>query len=243
MAYIKAASASRSGGQNTRGLDAVTTLPFDPEKATDIEIGFKGQLFDNTLQLNMAYYHTFYEDIQQSNLINTPSGLITTVVNQAEADIDGLEVEAKWLVTENLQFSASLGLMNWAFKDDRSILPSAPTEEYAVRANYMIPTGYGRWLFDVNWTYRGEYFGNCAAGRDCIREFEPETGDSVDMWGARIGVDIDPLGLNVALWGRNLTDEKYVTPALQLYFPPDVTLSNGIIGAPRTYGVEVTYNF
>src|SRR5690606_17236731 len=139
----------------------------------------------------------FYEDIQQSNLINTPSGLITTVVNQAEADIDGLEVEAKWLVTENLQFSASLGLMNWAFKDDRSILPSAPTEEYAVRANYMIPTGYGRWLFDVNWTYRGEYFGNCAAGRDCIREFEPETGDSVDMWGARIGVDIDPLGLNV----------------------------------------------
>src|SRR5690606_18152961 len=57
MAYLKGSSADRAGGQNTRGLDLVSTQPFDPESATDIEVGFKGQFFDRTLQVNAAYYH------------------------------------------------------------------------------------------------------------------------------------------------------------------------------------------
>ena len=112
-----------------------------------------------------------------------------------------------------------------------------------IRANYIVPTDYGQWLLDVNWSYRGEYPGNCALGRTCVELLPEETGEAVDLWGARIGVDIDSMGLNVALWGRNLLDEDYVAPGLQLYFPPAVALSNSQIGAPRTYGLEATYRF
>jgi outer membrane receptor protein involved in Fe transport len=63
--------------------------------------------------------------------------------------------------------------------------------------------------------------------------------------GARISVDVEALtGLNVALWGRNLTDKEYTSPALQLYFPTSgINLANGIVGTPRTFGVEASYKF
>src|SRR5690606_17175802 len=211
MAYVKGSSASRAGGQNTRGLDAVTTQSFDPEKATDIEMGFKGQFFDRSSQVNAAYYHTFDTDVQQTNLINTPSGLITMVVNQAEGDIDGFEVDFKWAVTEQLVLSGSAGLLDWKFGDDHSILQAAPTETYSLRGEYTVPVGIGELTLGLNWSYRGEYFGNCAGGRACVREFEPETADSVSLWDGRIGLDVAVVpGLNIALWGRNLTDEEYV---------------------------------
>jgi len=243
MAYLKGSSASRSGGQNLRGLDAATTQPFKPETATDIELGLKGAYFDNTLQVNAAYYHTFYTDIQQSLLINTPSGLITTVVNADEADIDGIELEAKWVVTEQLMLTGTLSWLDWEFSNETSILQAAPTLEYALRANYLIPTAYGQWLFDLNYSYRGEYPGNCALGRACVDNFAPATSDELKLLGGRIGVDIDAYGLNVALWARNLTDEEYILPGLQLYFPPNATLSNDTMGMPRSYGLEFTYSF
>lgn len=244
MAYIKASSSSRAGGQNTRGLDEVTTEPFQPENATDIELGTKAQFFENTLQLNAAYYHTFYTDVQQSLLINTPSGLITSVVNQAEGDINGVEIEAKWAVTDYLVLSGSAGWLDWKFDDPVSILQAAPGESYTLRGDYTLPTGLGDFVFNLNWSYQGEFFGNCASGRACVRDFEPETAESVSLLGARISLDVAAVdGLNVALRGRNLTDENYVSPALQLYFPPNITLANGIAGNPRTYGVEANYRF
>src|SRR5690606_31665771 len=106
-------------------------------------------------------------------------------------------------------------------------------------------TGLGEFIFGLNASYTGEYFGNCGAGRACVRDFEPETADSVTLLGARISLDVQAVeGLNVALWGRNLTDETYVSPALNLYFPSQgISLANGIVGNPRTYGIEANFQF
>lgn len=243
MGYLKASSADRAGGQNARGLDAATTQPFQPEKATDIELGTKGSFLNHTVQVNADYYHTFYTDIQQTDLLITSSGLTTAVSNRGHADINGIEVEARWQATDALQLGATLGWLDWKFKDDTSILPQAPGLQYTARGDYTVPLGFGDLLFDVNYSWRDEVLGNCAGGRDCVRNFKQETGDSVGLLGARIALDIKSIGLNVALWGRNLTDEQYVTPGLQLYFPPVLALSDDIIGAPRTFGLEATYKF
>jgi iron complex outermembrane receptor protein len=176
-------------------------------------------------------------------LIDTPAGFITQTVNRAEADIDGLEIEAKWIVTDRLLLSATATLIDWRFKDHSSLIHSTPTEEYTLRANYLIPAAYGQWMFDLNWAYRGDYPGNCAGGRSCIANFPAATADSSSILGGRIGVDIDSLGLNVALWGRNLTNEEYGYMGQVVYSPPTATVSNITMGTPRTFGMEVTYNF
>lgn len=242
MTYLKASSASRSGGQNGRGLDAISSQPFTEETATDIELGLKGSFFDNRIQLNAAYYHTFYDDVQRTLLLFTPAGSITTVVNATEADIDGLEVEAKWVVTDQLLLSATVGLIDWKFADN-SVLGSAPDKDITLRANYLIPTSYGQWLLDLNHSWRSEYFSSTLPSREAARALPSSVVDSLGLVGARVAVDIDPLNLNVALWGRNLTDEEYFTSPLTLYSPPGLILSNGTVGEPRTFGVDFTWRF
>lgn len=247
LLYAKAASSSRAGGQNIRGLDAATTQPFDVEEATDIEFGMKGVFLDRSLQVNMAYYHTFYEDIQQSSLINHPTGLITVLNNEEGGDIDGLEIDAKWIVSENLQILASANFIEWSLDKNSSggepILPATPTREYTLRANYFLPVDYGDWLFDINASYRNEVPGNCSSGQYCLDNFDAATSDDLLLVGARVGLDVGDTGLNVSLWGRNLTDEEYSTPGLQLFFPGSLAISNQTLGSPRTYGVEAKYSF
>jgi len=238
LGYVKMSSASRAGGQNLRGLDADTTAPFQPEKATDFEIGVKGRLFDDQLQLNADYYHTFYKEIQQSQLIVThPTGLYTQVLNRAKADIDGVEVEATWLVTEYFKLTGTAAYLDWKFEDSTSLLPSTPGLQYTARANYSLPVSYGDWLFDLNYSWRDEYYANTS--RQTIETFESATVDSLGLWGARVGLDLTDLGLNLAVWGRNLSDEEY-------YVSPQVlgtTLSTSSIGEPRSFGIDATYKF
>jgi len=253
MGYLKASSAQRAGGQNARGLGISTnavgqtvdsTAPFNPEKATDIELGVKGTFFDYTLQVNAAYFHTFYTQIQQTDLVNHPSGLITISTNRGRGDIDGLEIETRWQVIDNLELSGSIGLLNWKFDDDTSILPGTPSKQAMLRAAYTVPLGFADLLFDVNYAWRDEVFGNCGGGRACVRDFDQETIDSLGLLGARVAMDFPNMGLNVALWGRNLTDEEYRNTGLQLYFPTNgITPANSTAGDPLTFGVEATYKF
>src|SRR3546814_3868255 len=72
LLYAKTSSSFRGGGCNVRGGSSGGDNPynaFDPETATDYEIGFKGDLFDRKVRLNLAGYYTDYSDIQKSSLI------------------------------------------------------------------------------------------------------------------------------------------------------------------------------
>ncbi|QQD17354.1 TonB-dependent receptor [Spongiibacter nanhainus] len=247
MAYAKTASSSRSGGQNARGLDQATSEPFEEETATDIEIGVKSELFDNSVKLNAAYYHTFYEDTQQTNLVNTPSGLITQVVNAGDADIDGIEVDAQWVITPNWMLTVTAGYLDWSFdKPDTGttpILPSAPEFEGTARLNYFLPTAIGDWTMDLNVSSRSKMLGNISSGQAGIDAFPAATTESVTLFGARAQLDVKDTNLNVSFWVRNLTDEEYSTTGLNLFFPGSLAIANQPLGEPRTFGLDLTYNF
>lgn len=247
MTYVKTASSSRSGGQNARGLDSVTSQPFDEETATDIELGVKSELFDNSLKLNAAYYHTFYEDTQQTNLVNTPSGLITQVVNAGNADIDGIEVDAQWVITPNWMLTVTAGYLDWSFDKPDSgptpILPSAPEFEGTARLNYFIPSSIGDWTLDLNASSRSKLLGNMSSGQDGIDAFPAATSQSITLVGARAQLEVKDTNLNVSLWVRNLQNKEYSTSGLNIYFPGSLAISNQPLGEPRTFGVDVTYNF
>ncbi len=247
MTYAKAASSSRSGGQNARGLDADTSQPFFEETATDIELGVKSQLFDNSLKLNAAYYHTFYQDTQQTNLVSTPSGLITQVVNAGDADIDGIEADAQWVISPNWMLTVTAGYLDWEFDKPASgptpILPSAPEFEGTARLNYFLPTNHGDWTFDLNASSRSKLLGNISSGQSGIDAFPAATAESLTLLGARAQLDVKDSNLNVSFWARNLEDKEYSTSGLNLFFPGSLALANRPMGEPRTFGVDVTYSF
>ena len=62
-------------------------LYFSPETATTEEIGVKSELFDRRLRLNLAGFHTIYDNIQ----LNSQIGISPTIVNAGNARIWGAE--------------------------------------------------------------------------------------------------------------------------------------------------------
>jgi iron complex outermembrane receptor protein len=249
MAYIKSAKASRSGGQNVRGTTGPASAPFDPETATDIELGLKSQLFDNRVRFNAAVFHTFYEDIQQSRLLVGPTSTFTAVVNIAEADIDGAEFELTAAITDNLTATLTGALLNWKFKDDISVLPAVPSEQYSLRLDYAMPVPIGTVNFSVNYAWRDEVGGNAngtglaLGSREAIRLFDELTVDSLGLLSGRISLDVEQLDLTVSIWGNNLTDEEYVQAPLHFPVPVANPIINAVVGEPRTFGLDITKRF
>lgn len=56
--------------------------------------------------------------------------------------------------------------------------------------------------------------------------------------GALIGYFYEPLGLQVTLYGENLSDERFFSSAVNLDFDPGRTLT-----PPRKYGIRAKWTF
>ncbi|OHD06271.1 TonB-dependent receptor [Sphingopyxis sp. RIFCSPHIGHO2_12_FULL_65_19] len=60
------------------------------------------------------------------------------------------------------------------------------------------------------------------------------------LFNARVSLAGEKDGWEVALWGRNLTRERYVVSGVNL---ASLGIVNRIYNAPRTYGVELSFRY
>ena len=106
MAYIKAARGYKPGlAQRIETLDeGVLQNPVDPEFLDSVELGWKASFLGQSLQSNVALYAYDYQNLQVSQI--TPGGVITE--NAAEASIQGLEMELRWMPTASFSLMAGL---------------------------------------------------------------------------------------------------------------------------------------
>src|SRR5690606_35331111 len=254
LTYLRSGSSNRAGGQNLRGLGLVSTdlsgdpintpintfEAFETENVTDMELGMKGQFFDNSLQVNAALNQIWYDKAQTSLLLPTSSGLTTFVDNTSSVQFDGIELEAKWVINESWMLQGSLSKIDWRHDNTEDYANGVPAYEYTVRANYLLPLAFADVVFDVNYAYRGEFLPNSSQRRSVIESSDAVVED-VGLWGARASMDFKDLGLTASLWGQNLADEEYTLSPLVLSVPANLYAMG--TGMPRTYGVDVTYKF
>ena len=66
--------------------------------------------------------------------------------------------------------------------------------------------------------------------------------DSFGIFNGQIDFDIESLGTNIAIYGRNLFDNEHDTTGFALV-AFGLPLSQRAPGAPRTYGVRVRKSF
>ncbi|WP_421846313.1 TonB-dependent receptor [Novosphingobium sp.] len=90
--------AAHRSGYKTGGINAVadpgsSQRTFGPERARDFEAGIKSKWSLGSIkgQINAAYYHTWYANIQEGEVIPGTAQTVTT--NLANARIDGVEIE------------------------------------------------------------------------------------------------------------------------------------------------------
>ncbi len=107
MMYFSVTTGYRGGGYNLVFFSATQT--YNPEELIAWEIGYKGNLLDNTLQLNASVYLYDYSTIHTFGAEpSTLGGTTTSVLEAPGAEISGLEIEALWLATDRITFGGNL---------------------------------------------------------------------------------------------------------------------------------------
>lgn len=235
--YASVSRGYKSGGFNGEPSDVASAIaPYDEEIALNYEIGAKTDWLDNRLRLNAAVFYMDYSDLQVQDFL--PSG-VAFIDNAGGVTVPGIELESVFVVNDYLTLLASYAYLDGELEGtvggisvDGNIPDTMPKWTASLAANLNIPLSNGSQLI-----VRGDY-----RGRSDVYEgpFEEDLKPAVDVFGARIAW-ISPLEMwDIALWGRNLTDEAEVVghgPATIVSQAPTA------YGPPRTYGLTVRYNF
>ena len=114
---------------------------------------------------------------------------------------------------------------------DGNALPQAPEWNTNFTLRWGMPVGDGGEVYVyTDWVYRSEvnFF---------LYESIEFTGDSMVEGGLRIGYNWDGASKEVALFGRNITDELAILSGI------DFNNLTGMINEPRTYGIEFKAGF
>ena len=237
--YISVASGFKGGGfEDTPANAAGALFAFDPEKATNYEIGVKSDLLDRSLRLNVSAFFMDYTDLQVQQLDQGCVCLITD--NASDAEIRGIEVEMQYLPTASLVLFASGSFLDTEYIDfiestgvdsSGNKLQRTPDYQYAVGFEYSM--SLGAWSnalkLRASYSYQDSMY------------WEPANVHVEDGYGlVDASLALSPPGApwRVALWGRNLNDELYRMNVVP-FFGDEVSL----FGAPRTYGVDFSWSF
>lgn len=116
----------RSGGFNNLGsadlvanqFAALSTRPqnirddYDKEVSESFELGLKSELLERRLRVNAAIFHTEVEDSQFFNFLAGGFGILRVINNIDEVTIQGVEVDAQALLTDNLSLNAAVGFID-----------------------------------------------------------------------------------------------------------------------------------
>ena len=98
LVFASVSTGYRGGGATANVEPQFST--YKPETLTNVEIGWRGRLLNNTLGLNLTAFDMSYKDLQVSGIGQDVSGNNTPVTtNSPTAKIRGLEFEGDWLVT------------------------------------------------------------------------------------------------------------------------------------------------
>lgn len=238
LLYVSAARGFKGGGwQGKPGTEAAALLPYDPEIAWTYEIGAKTDWADGRIRANLAIFHTEFDDLQVEQLDD--SGLSLIIDNAASARIDGVELELQLRPVPAMQLWLSGSYLDSEYRDfidsagnnlSGNRLARTPEFRLAGGADYVVRINSAlsldtrveyQWQDAMPWLVENTVFE-----------------DSYGLLDARVALQALQAQWEVALFGKNLTDELYRVDAIP--FLGDVFSR---FGAPRSYGVQFTKTF
>lgn len=228
MTYLSATKGFKGGGYDSvhsNGND-LGALEYGPETAYSFELGSKMTLMGGRGNLNVAIFHTQFKDLQ----VSTFDGLAGfNVSNAAEASTQGVELDTRWLVTDNFIVSGSIAYLDYKYDDYQGAPCSNPqlaaqidatgsaagcvndlsgeTVNYAPEWTAALSGTYTAnltdnldMLFTLDANFRDDYFLGADLDPNLVQ-------DAVWLINARISLTPPDGRWDVAILGKNLTDE------------------------------------
>lgn len=251
MFYGTVSQGYKGGGFNDgSGVPSQQSTPYDPETMWNYEIGMKSSFMDNRLVLNIAAFKMDWRDIQvRADDPSTPNSFDPRLSNAGKAHSNGLEVELKALLGDRFTLQASGAYLDTGY--DEGEIPvgvgqgiplvefaQAPEFSYSLSGEYVQPiSDKVEAKFRLEWQGQSKTY-LTVDSRDPYR-VEPGYG----VLNGRITIGSPDDRWRVSLWALNLTDKTYRISAFDLYNNGLVGQYFSILGAPRTYGVDLRFGF
>lgn len=264
MVYGSYARGVKAGGFDIRS-NALPTTPgfpgafqFKPEKADNFELGLKYR--GRNVQFALSYYHTDYKDLQ-TNVFD--GGIGFNVNNASAAKVQGVEAEARVALGDHLQLSGSVAYLDFKYTDWKqgqcpfgmasNVAPNfcdytgqratfAPKWSGNMAADFKYPVGSTmQFTFNLNADFSSSY-----RSGNVLDPFGDQKG--YVKLGARIGIGSIDGNWEIAVVGRNLTNQRVLLTSGQL--PLSTTLTGntgvaytGIFDRPRNVAVQLMGKF
>lgn len=227
----------------------------DSETIDSVEFGAKADLLGNTLRLNGAVFYYNINDIQLSAIGGASQG--NALLNADKGTGYGFEIDADWRVTSNLTLGGGFSYNDTELKDanllvatcgsgactptdrlnaqgrayvDGNPFPQAPKTILTLNGRYDFPVPTGEIYIYGDIAFQGET-------NLFLYEAKEFTVDDNQEAGLRIGYLNYDGNYEVALFGRNITDEDNVKGAI------DFNNNTGFVNEPRIIGLEFKKNF
>ena len=232
---------------------------YDKEVSTSIEFGSKMEFFDNRLRVNASIFSTDVEDNQFFEFYAGPFGLMRVVTTIEDLQIQGFEMDFNAVLTENLSMFGGMGILDSEIKRNNhrpatvgNEAPQAPDRTYNLGAQFETEVSSGiNMTARLDWQYVGEMAFHTLQGEatpsiwqvfypgaSITQDFSKAKRDAYDTLNARISFDAENWG--VTIWGRNVTDEKYLEEIIPA---PEFGGSFVHPSAKDSYGIDFNYRF
>lgn len=277
MTYANWSRGFKSGGYDTRSnvppIETVVTNPFssalsfsipagsfeyEPEENTTVEIGLKSTLFNGSVELNVAAFNTEFEDLQ----VSIYDGVLGfNVGNAAKATSQGVEVDGRYAVNNQLTLSGSVAWLDFEFDDYLNgqctqlerIQTGIPTCDYDGKTNQYVADFSGALSADLSvpmdngWDFRTTLDLVFTTDYNPSQNLDPNIQqDGYTKVNMRVAIEDFDAGWEVALVAKNLTDERVVTYANDTPLAANLTQSIGyyaFVESPRTIALQGIYRF
>jgi iron complex outermembrane receptor protein len=215
---------------------------YDPDEATNWEIGYKGSTPGGKMSYTLAAFYIEWEKTQFDTF--TEINAFSAIVNGTDAVAQGFEVELAGMVTENwtYMFGYNYTQSEWdqdgfvgssaLFKGDQ--LPGVPKHMASLSTDYYWPVDMGDIYFHADAFYRGSAE---TAPNPLWGNYEDL--DSFSIWNFAVGLEKPSWGLRVFL--DNAFDEVGITGGqLEEGY---LNYAYHFVQRPRTVGAQLRYKF
>jgi iron complex outermembrane receptor protein len=263
MFYASYGEGYKSGGTNTDRINAAFNPVFGAESSETIELGMKADFPDANLRVNLAIYDTQVDGLQANSWTGTGFNL----QNAGKADTSGWELETWWVPTDTLTFQAFWVRSDAKFEQfengtcwDTWVFHTGmpdPNSGGDIDAERCPRTG-GTLAYNPEDTFFFSFTKDFLIGNSSVLfirgeysyysdiltdgDLDPFTElDAISLVNARIGMRWENAGSELALWGRNLTDERYYAGSFDA--PIQSGRMNSYPAEPLTWGVTYRMDF
>ena len=242
LAYYSFSQGFKSGGFVLRYVAAVPeVLSFDPETLDSHEIGIKWQSSDNRFRVNAALFSSEYEDIQVT-FFDTLGGPLTA--NAGTADINGFELEATTVISDNFKIDLGYGYTNAEYTTVNAVpglssaitleskLVNTPENTLSLGLEYISAISSKELTFRLDYSYTDDLFND---SQNSPFLFQKATG----FVNASARLDLSDSS-EVVLWVENIGDERVIVSGNSNF---GLGFHSAVPNRPREYGVTYRHRF